>query len=421
MIYNRDGLQREHRWSVTLAILALTVSAGLTLTGCATSLPGMFGSSNAPIDTQPGNSALQQGQPPSIESQPLAPGEGTIRVGLLLPLSAGGNAGSVAQSMKNAAELALAEFGATNIQLVVKDDHGSPQSAKGAAQAAIQEGVEIILGPLFSPAVAAAGQVAKARNIPVIAFSTDTNVATSGVYLLSFQPESDVDRIVSYSASNGKRSIVAMLPENAYGSVVEAQLQQIAGQRGARIVAIQRYATDKGKMSEAARRVSTAATQADTIFIADAGDTTPQVLQALAQAGVASGRVQFIGTGLWDDPVLFGDTRLNGAWYAAPDMTGYENFVQRYKARFGKDPARTASLAYDAASLVAALVKTQGPNRFAQETITNPSGFTGVDGIFRFRQDGTCERGLSVMEIRGGSSHVLSPAPRSFSSASALN
>ncbi len=420
MIYNSAGLQRERRSLFTLAISALTFWAGFTLAGCATSLPGMFGSSNAPVDTQPGRSALQQGQPP-IESQALAPGEGTIRVGLLLPLSAGGNAGTAAQSMKNAAELALAEFGATNIQLIVKDDRGSAQGAKGAAQAAIQEGVEIILGPLFSPAVAAAGQVAKARNIPVIAFSTDANVATSGVYLLSFLPESDVDRIVTYSVSSGKRSIVAMLPENAYGSVVEAQLQQIASQRGARLIAIQRYAADKGKMSEAARHVAAAATQADTIFIADAADMTPQILQALAQAGVASGRVQFIGTGLWDDPILFSDARLNGAWYAAPDMTGYQNFVERYKARFGGDPARTASLAYDATSLVAALVKTQGPNRFLQETITNPSGFTGVDGVFRFRQDGTCERGLAVMEIRGGSSRLLSPAPRSFSSASALN
>jgi len=420
MILRTSGVQREFR-PLLLSISALTFCLGLALAGCSTSLPGLFGSSNAPVETQPGQLPLQQGQSP-IESQPIAPGQSAIRVGLLLPLSAGGNAGAAAQSMKNATELALTEFGVTNnIQLIVKDDRGTAQGARGAAQAAIQEGAEIILGPLFSPAVAAAGQVAKARNIPVIAFSTDTNVATSGVYLLSFLPESDVDRIVSYSAASGKRSIVAMLPENAYGSVIEAQLQQIASQRGARVIAIQRYAMDKGKMSEAARRVATAAGQADTIFIADAADSTPQVLQALAQAGVAPGRVQLIGTGLWDDPALFADPKLNGAWFAAPDSTGYEKFVQRYKARFGSDPVRTASLAYDAASLVAALVKTQGQNRFAQESITNPSGFTGIDGVFRFRQDGTCERNLAVMEIRDGSSRVLSPAPRSFSSAAAQN
>jgi len=390
---------------------------GFVLAGCSTSLPGMFGSSNPPIATQPGQ---QEGQAP-VESQALPPGQGAIRVALLLPLGAGGNAATAAQSMKNAADLALAEFGVTNIQLIVKDDRGTTQGAQAAVRAAIQEGAEIILGPLFSPAVAAAGQIARSRNIPIIAFSTDTNVATSGVYLLSFLPESDVDRIVSYSASAGKRSIVAMLPENAYGSVVEAQLQQVAGQRGARVIAIQRYSADKGKMSEAVRRVAAAAGQADVVLIADAAESTPPIVQALAQAGVPLGRIQLVGTGLWDDPSLLGDPKLNGAWYAAPDDSGYRAFSQRYKARFGSDPVRTASLAYDAVSLVAALVKTQGSDRFSQASLTNPSGFTGLDGVFRFRQDGTCERGLAVMEIRNGSTRVISPAPRAFSTASAVN
>jgi len=173
------------------------VLLGFVLASCSTSLPGMFGSSNPPIATQPGQ---QEGQAP-VESQALPPGQGAIRVALLLPLGAGGNAATAAQSMKNAADLALAEFGVTNIQLIVKDDRGTTQGAQAAVRAAIQEGAEIILGPLFSPAVAAAGQIARSRNIPIIAFSTDTNVATSGVYLLSFLPESDVDRIVSWIAS----------------------------------------------------------------------------------------------------------------------------------------------------------------------------------------------------------------------------
>jgi len=68
-------------------------------------------------------------------------------------------------------------------------------------------------------------------------------------------------------------------------------------------------------------------------------------------------------------------------------------------------------------SLVAQLVKTQGPNRFTEEVLTSRSGFAGVDGVFRFRNDGTCERSLSVMEIRGNGARVLQPAPNNFNSA----
>ena len=64
------------------------------------------------------------------------------------------------------------------------------------------------------------GAAARQRGVPVIAFSTDASVATRGVYLLSFLPESDVDRIVDYAVANGKRSFVAMLSEGAYGNVV---------------------------------------------------------------------------------------------------------------------------------------------------------------------------------------------------------
>ncbi len=129
---------------------------------------------------------------------------------MILPLSAAGNAGLAAQSMRNAAEMALAEFQNPNIQLLIKDDNGSPQGAQQAAQQAVDEGAEIILGPLFAQSVPAVAQVARTRGISVIAFSTDSSIAGRGVYLLSFLPESDVNRIVEYSASIGKRSVAVL-------------------------------------------------------------------------------------------------------------------------------------------------------------------------------------------------------------------
>src|SRR5262245_48872995 len=140
------------------------------------------------------------------QQEPTAVGSGQVKVGLILPLSAAGNAGIAAQSMKNAAEMALAEFQNPNIQLLIKDDAGSSQGANAGAQQAVNEGAEIILGPLFAASVPAVAQVARTRGISVIAFSTDSSVAGRGVYLLSFLPESDVVRIVDYSAGIGKRS-----------------------------------------------------------------------------------------------------------------------------------------------------------------------------------------------------------------------
>src|SRR5262245_60611495 len=243
--------RRSSRWLAALASLFL--------------LGGCSGGGVSVGDLLPGSSQ------PAATAQPTGSiGEGKVKVGLILPLSASGNAALAAQSMRNAAEMALAEFNNPDIQLLVKDDGGSAPGAQQAAQQAIDEGAEIILGPLFALTVGPVGQVARARNIKVIAFSTDANVASRGVFLLSFLPETDVERIVGYAASQGKRSFAALIPDNAYGTVAEAAFKSAVARRGGRVVALERYPLDKSAMQSTVRNVAQAASKgADAIFIAD--------------------------------------------------------------------------------------------------------------------------------------------------------
>lgn len=356
----------------------------------------------------------QSAGPAGPQQQPLTVGTGHVKVGLLLPLSASGNAGVAAQSMRNSAELALAEFQNPNIQLLVKDDAGTAQGAQQGAQQAIDEGAEIILGPLFGLSVPAAAQVARGRGIPVIAFSTDSSVAGRGVYLLSFLPESDVNRIVDYAASTGKRSFAAFLPENAYGNVVEAAFKQAVARKGGRIVAFEKYGVDRAQMQTPAAAIVQGLASADALLLADDGDALVGVADTLVAGGANLKRVQLLGTGLWDNPRVFSSSNLQGGFYAAPDPSGFRSFSGRYRAKFGQDPVRTATLAYDAVALVAALARTQGGQRFTTEVLTNTSGFAGIDGLFRFRSDGTNERGLAVMRAASGGGQIVVGSPKSF-------
>ena len=348
--------------------------------------------------------------PPPPPAQPSAVGAGQVKVALILPLSAQGNGAAVAQSMRNAAEMALAEFSNPDIQLLVKDDGGTSSGAQQAAQQALAEGAEIVLGPLFAVSVSSAAQVARGRGVPVIAFSTDSTVAAPGVHLLSFLPESDVDRVIGYAIQQGKRSFAALIPDNAYGTVVQASFQQAVARGGGRVVVMERYPLDRTQIQGPVQRVAEAARQIDAIFIPDGADSISVVVQALTAAGVP--RKQLIGTGLWEDPRLASEPGAQGGWFATPDPSGYRAFSGRYRQRYGQDPVRPATLAYDAVSLVAALVKTQGPARFSEETLTNASGFAGIDGVFRFRPDGTNQRGLAVMRVMSSGGQVVSPAPK---------
>ncbi|KWV45815.1 ethanolamine utilization protein EutM [Bradyrhizobium macuxiense] len=345
------------------------------------------------------------------QQQPQAIGTGQVKVGLILPLSASGNAGVAAQSMRNAAEMALAEFQNPNIQLLIKDDAGSPQGASQGTQQALSEGAEIILGPLFAGSVPAAAQLTRPRGTSMIAFSTDSSVAGRGVYLLSFLPESDINRIVDYASGIGKHSFAAMVPENAYGNVVEAAFKQAVSRKNGRVVAFEKYGADR---ATPARNVAQALGQADALLIADDGDSVVATADALTAAGANLRNIQLLGTGLWDNPRVSASPVLQGGLYAAPDPAGFRSFAGRYRTKFGGEPVRTATLAYDAVALVAALARTQGAQRFAPETLTNPSGFAGIDGLFRFRSDGTNERGLAVMKVASGGSTAVAGSPKSF-------
>jgi hypothetical protein len=379
------------------AALGFVIGAPL-LGACSGVQQSLIGSSTQPTPAAP----PQQG---------VTIGTGQVKVALVLPLSASGNASIAAQSMKNAAEMALSEFQNPNIQLLIKDDAGSAQGAQQGAQQALDEGAEIILGPLFAASVPATAQAARTRGISVIAFSTDSSVAGRGVYLLSFLPESDVNRIVEYAASVGKRSFAAMVPENAYGNVVEVAFKQTVGRHGGRIVAFEKYGADR---AGAAKNVAQSLRSADALLIADDGDAVVSVADALTAAGANLRNVQLLGTGLWDNPRVFASAALQGGLYAAPDPSGFRSFAGRYRAKFGGEPVRTATLAYDAVALVAALGRTQGPQRFAAETLTNPSGFAGIDGLFRFRSDGTNQRGLAVMRVASGGGQPVAGSPKSF-------
>ena len=385
---------------------ALGLIVGTPLLSACANVQQSLSSISSPFSSQ--QPAAAPAGPPQ---QSMVAGTGQVKVGLILPLSAAGNAGVAALSMKNAAEMALAEFQNPNIQLLIKDDAGSAQGASQGAQQALGEGAEIILGPLFAASVPATAQVAHGRNVSCIAFSTDSSVAGRGVYLLSFLPESDVNRIVEYAASTGKRSFAALLPDNAYGNVVELAFKQAVARRGGRVAVFEKYGADR---ATPARTVAQALAQADALLLADDGDSVVATADALTAAGANLRNIQMLGTGLWDNPRVLASASLQGGLFAAPDPSGFRAFAGRYRTRYGAEPVRTATLAYDSVALVAALARTQGGQRYSPDVLTNPSGFAGIDGLFRFRAEGTNERGLAVMRVGSGGSVPVAGSPKSF-------
>jgi len=347
----------------------------------------------------------------------------SIKVAMLLPLSAEGNTGKVAGAMKRAGELALFDFNNRELQLMQKDTRGTAEGAKAAAQEAVRDGAELILGPLFADAVRGAAPVAQKAGVPVIAFSSNRKVAGNGVYLLSFLAGSEVRRIVSYTMTQGRRRFAALIPENELGGILREAFQAAVRDTGGEIVSVETYKPDANSMLKPVERIAALAKkgegppQFDALFLPGSSDTLPALAPLLPYFEVDTEAIQIIGSNGWDYNGVGREKPLRSGWFPASEPGGWQDFTKRYVETYGDAPPRLASLAYDAVSLAATLSEGSRGNRYSAARLTRDSGFSGVDGLFRLRRDGLSERGLAILEVRRFSSEVVDPAPRTFTGA----
>jgi ABC-type branched-subunit amino acid transport system substrate-binding protein len=355
--------------------------------------------------------------PPKVQVQapasPANPATQTIKVALLLPLS--GPQGPLGRSMLDAAQLALYDLASERFTLVPRDTRGTPQGAVEAARAALADGASLVLGPLFGPEVAAVKPVAAAAGVEVLAFSTDWTLAGDNAYIMGFVPADQVNRIVGYARSHGITRFAALIPRSPYGEAVAVSLQAAVSRAGGLLGPVERYDPAQADLAAPARALAQTPGMPQAVMLAEGGPRVKALASALAAGGLDTRQVRLLGTGLWDEPGLGTEPALAGAWFAAPAPESRSGFETRFEAAYGAKPPRIATLSYDATALVAVLArmaKTAQP--FPRAALTNPSGFAGIDGVFRLRPDGVVERGLAVLEITATGARVMDPAPSSF-------
>jgi branched-chain amino acid transport system substrate-binding protein len=341
-----------------------------------------------------------------------------VKVAVLAPLSSQGHPGVIAHSLKQAAELAVFERGNRYLELMVKDDKGTPEGAKAAAEDVINRGATLILGPLYAKSAAAVAPLARKAGVPVVAFSSDRQVAGNGVYLLSFQPTPEVEQVVAYAAKRGMKRYAALIPQDGFGKVVEPAFRDAVARSGGSIVALETYPGNANALLAPLRKISieianaeTASGPVDALFLPGGQEYLELLGRLLPQAKIDTRRIKLLGTGGMDYPNAGRDTALIGAWYPGPDPRGWSDFAQKYAKTYSQAPPRIAGLAYDGVNLAIALAGDAGGQGFSAAALTRAGGFTGIDGAYRLLPDGTSDRALAILEVQKFGSSVVESAP----------
>ena len=345
--------------------------------------------------------------PPSTDVETGIPRDSARnRVALLVPMT-GANAG-VGRSLANATQLALLDTKNEQVRVTTYDTN---LGAAAAAQRAIADGAQLILGPLLAEDVRAVSPVARAAQVPVLAFSNDVSVAGNGTYVMGYAPQQSIERVVDYARGRGVANFGGLVPNALYGTRASTAFLRAVEGAGGRVVSLQTY--DRGASLAAAVNRMAKDAPFDAVLIADSAGNAAAAVPLLRRA---SPNTRVLGTELWNSDATIGaKPALSGAWFASVSDTLYRQYAAKYRARFGTGPYRLSSLGYDAVLLTVRIARDWPVGaKFPEARLRSAEGFGGVDGAFRFGRDGVAERRLEVQEVRGGAKVTVSPAPSGF-------
>jgi ABC-type branched-subunit amino acid transport system substrate-binding protein len=390
-----------HRTSFVIGALLLAVA------GCAPNLPPPKPQSQAPAPTVP-------------QPMPQGPVDTSVKVGLLLPLS--GQQAGLGRSLLQSAEMGLFEVGDERFTLLVEDT-AAAGGADSAARKLLAQGAKIMLGPVFGTDTRKVGPIAQGARVPVLAFTNDKTVAQPGVYVLGVTPQAEVDRVVAYAASQGKRRFAILSPASPYGNIVSAAYREAIVNAGGTLAQMASYDPNSPDYTGTVEQLGLAHQRDpfDALMLPEGGTRLRQLAPLLPAFQIGTQQVQILGTGLWaNDPALAEQTGLTGAWFATTAPDKWQAFAQRYQSVYGSAPDPRAGLVYDAVTLVVALAQQAAPGAapdFNSPILTNPNGFAGTTGVFRLNADGTVDRSLAVIEVQPGGGYVKDNAQGSFAAA----
>ena len=345
-----------------------------------------------------------------------------IAVALLVPRGSGSASDDLlAQSLENAARLAMRDLGDVKIDLRVYGTAGNAQTAATQASLAVSDGAQIILGPVYAEAANAAAAAVAGKDVNILSFSNNTTIAGGNLFVLGQTFQNTANRMINFAKSQGKDRIIIAHANDVAGQLGSNAIQSAITASGATLAGSIDYPFSQEGVLAAIPRIKAAVDNsgANAVFMTSpSASALPLLTQLLPEAGVSQATTQFIGLTRWDIPATTLDLPgVQGGWFAIPDPATSAAFRAQYSVAYEGRPHPIGSLAFDGIAVIGALVKSGKTDPLSAAAITQGAGFKGANGVFRFLADGTNERGLAIATIRDKKVVVINNAPSGFSGA----
>lgn len=326
-----------------------------------------------------------------------------------------GNTATFGQSTHDGVMLAFEEINnqggilGKKIKIITEDDQSKPEEAKNAVLKLIkQNGVRAVIGEVASSRSLAAAPECQRSKIPMLSpASTNPKVTEIGDYIFrtcfidSFQGRT----MAQFARNNLKLKKIAILKDikNDYSVGLADFFEKTFKTLGGEIISIESYS--EGDIDFRAQLTAIKAKGPEAIYVPGYYTEVGLIARQARELGLA---LPLLGGDGWDSPktLEIGGTAINGCYftnhYAADDPSPtVQNFIEKYRKKYGNTPDAMAVLGYDSAHLLFDAIKRAGSDDpiKIRDALAKTKNFPAVTGEITMDKNRNAEKKIVVLKI----------------------
>ena len=347
-----------------------------------------------------------------------------LKVGVLLPLSR--KFQDIGESFLKAIQLALYDISNKNIKIYPKDSKGNALNAYLAAKEFEEQGIKIVIGPVFYESLERLGEINK---ITFISLTNKTKEIPKNTIAFGINIESQIDALKKYfneiqvsktillspksefiyqSETVAKKDVLKFYRTYTYDAnpkKITAEIEKLTKyrerkkdlERRIKILEKSDLYKDKNELKKLDQMHTLGEINFDSVVVIDFGERLKSVLSSFMFSDVLSNEVNFFTINQWFDVTFFNENAMQNLHFPSIDYKNFKNFNKRFLNTFNEKPNKVSILAYDALGLIY-YCWSNNNFQFKQDQLYTKKGFKGLHGEF-FIKNNLSKHKLKIYKV----------------------
>jgi len=347
-----------------------------------------------------------------------------LKVGVLLPLS--GEFKDIGESFLKAIQLALYDISNENIKIYPKDSKGNALSSYQSAKEFEEQGINIVIGPIFYESLEKLGEINK---ITFIALTNKTEKIPKNTIAFGINIESQIAALKKYfdkikvsktlllspksefiyqSQSVAREDVLKFYRTYSYDTNPKKITQEIEKitkyrerkkdlERRIKILEKSDLYKHKQELKELEQMHTLGKVNFDSVVVLDFGERLKSVLSSFMFSDVPSNEVSFFTINQWFDKTFFNENAMQNLHFPSIDLKNLKKFNKKFLKTYNNEPSKVSILGYDALGLIY-YCWSKNNFQFKQEQLYSKQGFKGLHGEFVI-EDNLSKQKLNIYKV----------------------